>query len=104
MMRRFSIRLAVALVTFFVGLQLAWLVAALFGPAVTSEEVKGVYAAPPAVRKRSCPTSPRLLDVPPPPPAPPAEVNYSRSLERTRVVVRRADGSVEVVETRRAPR
>ena len=83
MMRRFSIRFAVALVTFFVGLQLAWLIAALFSPAVTSGGVRGVYVAPPAVRKRSCPTEKRT---------------------EKRVVIRRADGSVEVVETQRAPR
>ena len=59
MMRRFSIRLAVALVTFVIGLQLAWLVATFFAPAVTRQEVQGSYSAPPAGRKRSCPTERR---------------------------------------------
>ena len=98
MMRRFSIRLAVALVTFVVGLQLAWVVAALFGPAVTKQEVQGIYVAPPAVRPRSCPTK-NLPDVPPPPPAPPAA--EPSTTKQTRVVIRRADGSVQVIETQR---
>ena len=78
MMRRFSIRLAVALVTFFVGLQLAWLVAAFFSPAVKSGGVKSIYVAPPAVKKRSCPTSSRF-DVPPPPPPAPRVVETQRA-------------------------
>jgi hypothetical protein len=61
MMRHFSIRLAVALVTFVIGLQLAWLGAALFAPAVTRQEAQGVYSAPPAGKKRSCPTERRAV-------------------------------------------
>ena len=100
MLSRFSIRLAVALVTFVVGLKLAWVVAALFGPALTGEAVKGLHAAPPVVKTRSCPTSLRGLDVPPPPPpAPPAAAEPSTS-QQTRVVIRRSDGTVKVVETR----
>ena len=95
MLTRFSIRLAVALVTFVIGLKLAWVVAALFGPALSGGEVKGLHAAPPAVKTRSCPTSLRGLDVPPPPPAA-AEPSTS---QQTRVVIRRSDGTVKVVET-----
>ena len=104
MMRRFSIRLAVALVTFVVGLKLAWAFAALFGPALTRDEVKGIYVAPPVVKMRSCPTATRTLDVPPPPapPAPPAAV--AEPSQQTRVIIRRPDGTVQVIETRRAPR
>jgi hypothetical protein len=99
-MRTLSIRLAVALVTFVVGLKLAWVFAALFAPALSREEVREIRVAP-VVKVRSCPTSQRRLDVPPPPPLPPAPpaVAEPSSSKKTRVVIRRSDGTVQVIET-----
>jgi hypothetical protein len=104
-MSRYSIRLAVALVTFVVGLKLAWVFAALFSPALTREEVKGIYVAPPAARVRSCPSAARVLGVPEPPspPAPPAAAEPPTS-KQTRIVIRGSDGTVQVIETHRPPK
>lgn len=63
------------------------------------EDVRPVYVTPLVVKARSCPTAPRLsveVPEPPPPPAPPAARPHPK---RTRVVIRRADGTAHVVET-----
>jgi len=97
-MRRLLTHLAVALVAFVIGVKLAWAFGALFGPAVSTEDVRPVYVAPRAVKVRSCPTAPRVeFDVPPPPPAP-APPAARRSSKQTRIVIRRDDGTVQVVE------
>lgn len=99
-MRRLLIHLAVALVAFVVGVKLAWAFGAVFGAAVKLEEVRPVYAAPPAVMSApSCKTAPRIVIEAPAPP-PPAE---RKSSKQTRVVVRRPDGTVQVIETQREP-
>jgi len=98
-MRQLSIRLAVSLAAFVVGVTLAWAFGAAFGRAVRREEVREIYVAPPAVKKRSCPTAPLAVEVPQPPP-PPA---VAEPRKRTRVVVRRPDGSVQVIETHGGP-
>lgn len=104
MMRRLLIHLAVALVAFVVGVKLAWAFGAVFGAAVKPEDVRPVSVAPPAVMSApSCKTAPRIVIAAPAPPAPPARPAAPKSTKQTRVVVRRPDGTVHVVETQTEP-
>lgn len=101
-MRRHLIRLAVALVTFVLGLKLAWAFGLLFGPAVNPSEVRPVYVAPPAFKVHACPhlATPAIADVPEPPPPPPAP----KPTKRTRVVIKQADGTVQIIESQKESR
>lgn len=99
-MRRLLIHLAVALVAFVVGVKLAWAFGLLFGAAPKPEEVRPAYAAPIVISAPSCKTkaAPRVyMEAPPAPPAAP------QPPKQTRVVIRRPDGTVQVVETQAAP-
>ena len=97
-MRRFLIRLAVALATFVAGVKLAWAFGLLFGPALKPGDVRPAYVAPPVVKVRECPTrSLSLVDIPEPPPPPPAP----RPSKQTRIVIRQADGTVRIIEKRK---
>ena len=95
-MRRFLIRLAIALVAFIVGVTAATLFAGLFGQRAQRrcvERDRGAYVAPPAppAEHHSCPV--RRFDIPAPPAAPePPKVE-----KRTRIRVRSADGTVKEV-------
>jgi hypothetical protein len=102
-MRRLLVHLAVALVAFVVGVKLTWAFAALFGPALKSEDVRPVYVAPPVVKMRSCPTKSLTVEIPAPP-APPAAPAAPKETRQRRVVIRRSDGTVEVIETRKESR
>lgn len=99
-MRRLLIHLAVALAAFVLGVKLAWAFGLVFGPAVKQEEVMPVYSVPAPPVRLSCPTAPRVTVEVPEPPAPPAVHKPSK---QTRVVVRRPDGTVQVIETRTEP-
>lgn len=89
-MRQLSIRLTVALVAFVVGVTFAWAFGAVFGRAAGREAVREVYVAPRVMKARSCPTKSLGVEAPPAVEAP---------RQRKRVVIRRADGAVQVVET-----
>ncbi|HEV3469374.1 MAG TPA: hypothetical protein VG148_08650 [Pyrinomonadaceae bacterium] len=99
-MRRLLIHLAVALAAFVLGVKLAWAFGLVFGPAVKQEEVRPVYVAPAPPARLSCPTAPRVVIEAPEPPAPPAAPQPPK---QTRVVIRRPDGTVQVVETQTEP-
>jgi hypothetical protein len=102
-MRRFLIRLAIALVAFIVGVTAAAVFGGIFGqraqrrcPNSDSE----AYVAPPPMpaEYHSCPAHQfeiRALPVPPAPPAAPEPPKFER---RMRIRVRAADGAVREVE------
>lgn len=99
-MRRLLIHLAVALVAFVAGVKLTWAFGLLFGAAAKPEDVRPAYSAPVVISAPSCKAkaAPRVrIEAPPPPPAAPLPPRP------TRVVVRRPDGTVQVVETQTAP-
>jgi hypothetical protein len=102
-MRRLLIHLAVALAAFVVGVKLAWAFGAVFGSAVKPEDVRPVSVAPVVMSAPSCKTAPRIVIEAPAPPAPPARPAAPKSTKQTRVVIRRPDGTVHVVETQTEP-
>ncbi len=83
-MRRLLIHLAVALTAFVVGVKLAWAFSAVFGSAVKPEDVRPVTVAPVVMSAPSCKAAPK-------------------STKHARVVIRRPDGTVHVVETQTEP-
>jgi hypothetical protein len=101
-MRRLLIHLAVALVAFVIGVKLAWAFSAVFGSAAQPEDVRPVLIAPAAavMSAPSCKSAPRIVIEAPAPPAPPA---VRKATKPTRVVIRRPDGTVHVVETKTEP-
>ena len=93
-MPRFLLRLAVAILTFAVGLTTAGLFGAFSSPSPGAWEKSSFEVSP--RKKRSCRMSLSELP-PPPPPAPPA---VSSDLKETRITVRRPDGTTRVIESR----
>jgi hypothetical protein len=101
-MRRFLIRLAIALVAFIVGVTAATIFGGLFGLRAQRRCVGGglgpgtyvVAPAPLPAEHRSCPV--RRFDIPEPP-APPAAPEPPKLEKRTRIRVRSADGTVKEV-------
>ena len=101
-MRRFLIRLAIALVAFIIGVTAATLFAGLFGQRAQRRCVDGdraAYVAPPPVpaEHRSCPMQRIEIHAPPEPPAPPAAPEPPKLEKRMRIRVRSADGTVKEV-------
>lgn len=102
-MRRFLIRLAIALVAFIVGVTAATVAGGLFGLRAQRRCVegdRGAYVAPPAppAEHHSCPVRRFDIPAPPEPPAPPAAPEPPKVEKRTRIRVRSADGTVKVIE------
>jgi len=102
-MRRLFLHLSTGLVAFALGLATAM----IFGVfSFTRTEVRStapVRVEPPQA-PRACPNAPKfsheLPPLPPLPPAPPAAPLPPEPLTKgTRIVIRRADGTVEVIET-----
>jgi hypothetical protein len=113
-MRRFMMHLLVAVIAFIVGVTAANLLGLLFGRSEPARRFRGVRVerrvtreAPPA-RAYDCPyshplgelpapvTAPDALSEPPPPPPAPAAARHKVS---TRIVIRNADGTTQVIET-----
>jgi hypothetical protein len=99
-MRRFLIRLTIALVAFVVGVTAASIFGSLFGPR-TQHRCVGVgldaYVATPPMpaEHHSCPMHRFDIPAPPAPPAAPEPPKFEKSM---RVRVRAADGTVKEVE------
>src|ERR687888_1624212 len=109
-MRRFLIRLAIALVAFIVGVTAATVASGLFGPRAQHRCLgdgaglgpgPGAYVAPAPLpaEHHSCPAHRfDIIPAPPEPPAPPAAPEPPKLEKRTRIRVRSADGTVKVIE------
>lgn len=96
-MRRLLIRFSVALVAFAVGVVITGAFAALFGLGVARESGKPNYT--PRFEKRlSCQSQRSVSELPEPPQPPTAP----KPVQRERVVIRGADGSVQVIESQSA--
>lgn len=109
-MRRTVLHLIVALLAFLAGVTAAYAFGLFFGAEQPHAAVTyKLSSEPPPPPRRSCagsarefvPTQPPVVMVmpsapePPAPPAPPA----SRGKKQTRIVIRRADGTVKVIKT-----
>jgi len=98
-MKRFMLRVVIALITFAAGVVAATVLGGLLGWGSKTECRKAVYAAPaPPPALHSCPNS--LRPLPPPPPAPPAAPLPPKVTKRTRVSIPLPDGRVQVIETK----
>ena len=100
-MRRFLIRLAIALVAFIVGVTAAAVFGGLFGQrAQRGCPNREAYVAPPPApaEHHSCPGHQFEIRALPAPPAPPAVPEPPKPGKRIRIQVRAADGTVQVVE------
>jgi hypothetical protein len=101
-MRRLLLHLSTALVAFVLGVTTA-IVFGVFNFQGPRAERRFVPAARFEPAPRACPNSPKFFqEMPPPPlpPAPPLAPLPPEPLQKgTRVVIRRSDGSVKVIET-----
>lgn len=103
-MRRLLLHLTTGLVAFALGVATALAFGVFSFTSAGGRYAPSVQVAPPAA-PRACPSTPKfsheLPPLPPLPPAPPAAAppppaSHSKG---TRVVIRRPDGAVEVIET-----
>ena len=110
-MRHHLLRLAIAIIAFIVGVTTAAIFGASFAPRARQSAHVYVGAPPPAkLRSRSCPQTlpaPQVLGELPAPPEPPAAPEpppppaLAKPSGSVRVVVRRPDGTVQVIEESR---
>src|SRR5947209_3416345 len=102
-MRRFLIRLAIALVAFIVGVTAAAVFGGIFGQRAQRrclESDRDAYVAPPPMpaEYHSCPAHQFDIRALPEPPAPPAAPEPPKLGKGMRIRVRAADGTVKEVE------
>ena len=99
-MRRLLLHLSTGLVAFALGLATAMIFGVFSFTRTEGHFVQPVHVEPPAA-PRACPNAPKFShELPPLPPAPPAApLPPEPPLKGTRVVIRRPDGTVEVIET-----
>ena len=102
-MRRLLLHLSTGLVAFALGLATAMIFGVFSFTRTEGRFVRPVHVEPPAAT-RACPNAPKFSHelplLPPLPPAPPAApLPPEPPLKGTRVVIRRPDGTVEVIET-----
>jgi hypothetical protein len=101
-MRRLLLHLSTGLVAFALGLATAMIFGVFSFTRAENRFTPSVHFEP--ATPRSCPNAPKfsheLPPLPPLPPAPPAAPLPPEPLTKgTRVVIRRSDGTVEVIET-----
>jgi hypothetical protein len=96
-MRRLLIHLLIGLIAFTVGVAAASILNGIFGPRAKSDGDRAVYVAPPPMptEHHSCPSLKLRIPAPPEPPAAPV---LPQPLKKTRIYLRRADGTVQVIE------
>ena len=104
-MRRYLIRLAIALVAFIIGVTAATVLGGIFGPRTQHRCVGGdrsAFVAPPPMpaEHHSCPAHRFDTPAPPEPPAPPAVPAPPKFEKSMRMRVRAADGTVKDVEVK----
>ena len=102
-MRRLLLHLSTGLVAFALGLATAMIFGVFSFTRTESHFMPSVHVQPPQA-PRACPNAPKfsheLPPLPPLPPAPPVAPLPPEPLTKgTRVVIRRSDGTVEVIET-----
>ena len=105
-MRRFLIRLIIALAAFVVGVTAATVFGGLFGLRAQQHRCaggdRGAFVAPlppPApAEHHSCPAHRFDIPAPPEPPAPPAATDAPKFERAMRIRVRAADGTVKEIE------
>jgi hypothetical protein len=102
-MRRLLLHLSTSVVAFALGLATAMIFGVFSFTSTGGRFSPSVHVEPPAA-PRACPNAPKfsheLPPLPPLPPAPPAApLPPEPPLKGTHVVIRRADGTVEVIET-----
>jgi hypothetical protein len=101
-MRRFLIRLTIALVAFIIGVTAATVTGGLFGQRAQHRCGGGpdAYVAPPPMpaEHHSCPLRHFDIPAPPEPPAPPAVTLGPKFEKNMHIRIRNADGTVKEVE------
>jgi hypothetical protein len=105
-MHRTLVRIAVALVTFTLGMATASILGGLFGAPAERQSNRSVYVAPPMPAEHpSCPSR-RFKAMPAPPgapvapeaPVPPDAPAAPKVSKQTRIHIRHSDGTVRVIE------
>ena len=95
-MRRLLLHLSTSVVAFILGLATAMIFGVFSFTRTESRVPTSVYVEPPPA-PRACPNAPRFHQgMPGPPLAPMPPAPHQKG---TRVVIRRSDGSVEIIET-----
>ena len=100
-MRRLLLHMSTGLVAFALGLATAMIFGVFSFTRPVGRYTPSVHVEPPPA-PRACPNTPKFSYelLPPPPPAPPvAPLPPEPLMKGTRVVIRRSDGTVEVIET-----
>ncbi len=102
-MRRLLLHLAIALIAFVIGITTAMMFGAFSGPREAKAPCAPVvqFEPPPPLPgvRGHFPFTHELPPLPPLPPAPPAAPLPPESPQRARIVIRRGDGSVQVIES-----